>query len=402
MNDVRALVDRISAQLGPDADPRRVEAAAAEILAGSISADAAEGQRPMLEVRLAVSLLDATSRLFSTVRTHVYDKIRRIGSHLRPVVDRLALDHDLPTGGLEIMTTPITRAAPAASSSEFVALAEVLERAAEQCGADRISGFSADLERHLSRVGRRLIESLPDALQTGPRLLASLHCGSAFHGLNVDAIAAAAGLFPSDRDATALARRFTLACNASGRVPAGPDAAVTIRLHIESLLNAVTKSAETATAEELVEISGRAAAAWAQTATAMGKACAGTLCDRSGLDVVFDGLEIAGGGTVRHAPALRGILHRAAASSIQARADEEHIVLAFPRTATKPELVGGALGAMLPALGSLRPRFLHLYVGATAGETVDLGELLGRVTCRDAAPWVGPVSGQVPPGFFAV
>ena len=392
MPDIRDVVDQLVARMGPGASPEEVEAAAARILSSS----AGESNAVRVDAVLGISLMDCSSRLFSTVRTHVYDKIRRIGSHLDASFRNLAVESGLDPGEAMLATTPLAYAAPVASVSDFLALADDLEEAAIQCGCARIDGFSADAERHLTSAARRVLGALPDVLKSTRRVSAVLHCGSALSGLNLDAVRAASELWSSGVDTEAAARRFSLACNASHDIPASPDAALRMLVTVSPLLHSVAAAADGATADEMFEIAARTFMPLSASAGAVGKQCAEALSRRSGLEVVFDGIELAADTDPSwHRAALPSLLH--VSSSARARPAGKHSLVGLPEGTSTEPITGAAANALLPALQSTHPAYLHLFIGRNIGGLIDLGPTIGRAAVSGAPSSFGLERGQIPP-----
>jgi len=353
VQDIRELVERIEAELGPDADPRDIEAMAAQMMASSVE--------PVLQGTLFVSLADCSSRLLSTVRSHAYDKIRRIASHVQPLLESAASEVGLTAGGFDIHTSPVALAAPAANASDFLALAADLETAAEQCGARAIHGFSAVAERHVSRSTHGFVDSIAGALRSTRLVHASLLCGSARHGLNPEAVAAASHLFSPEFPSG----RMSLGFNAADVVPGGPDAAFSLHLNLVPLLSGGLSDV----------LSGPSATLLGDIADA-GRRTAEILQQRSGLEVVFDGIESNG--------ITQAIMERGSPTS-RVRPAFRRRALALPAGSSDRVVMLAAVEELQNAAGSLQPFFLHVFVGGHAGDVVDLGRPFGEQIVRQAS-----------------
>jgi hypothetical protein len=352
LQDIRALVEQIEAELGPDADPRDVEAIAAQVMARPVE--------PVLQGTLLISLADCSSRLLSTVRAHAYDKIRRVASHVLPLLEHAASETGLTAGGFDIHTSPVALAAAAAGPSDFIALAADLETAAEQCGADAIHGFAAVAERHVSRSTRAFVESLPVALRSTRRLCASLHCGSIRHGLNVEAVTAASHLFAADIPFA----RLSLACNAADVVPVGPDAAFSLRLNLVPMISGHPPDLPSDHVATIVEAVANA-----------GRRGAETLHQRSGLDVVFDGIELSG--------MTQAIVARERATGGIRQAFLRRAV-ALPTGTSEAALMISAVEELQNEVSTFRPFMVHIFVGGHEGDVIDLGRPFGKQIVRRA------------------
>jgi hypothetical protein len=74
------------------------------------------------------------------------------------------------------------------SSSQLVAVARVLDEAAEAVDVDFIGGFTALVEKGIARGDMALLEAIPHALAETQRVCASVNVASTKAGINMDAV----------------------------------------------------------------------------------------------------------------------------------------------------------------------------------------------------------------------
>ncbi len=139
-------------------------------------------------ITLGVSLRDCSSSLPQTVRARAYDKIRRVASHHVTVAEAIEALYGVQIANKRVSVTPITLVADGLSAADFVALARTLDTAATDIGIDYLAGFSALVQRGMTRGDAAYFDALPEALAATRHICASVNCGSTRAGINADAV----------------------------------------------------------------------------------------------------------------------------------------------------------------------------------------------------------------------
>lgn len=139
-------------------------------------------------ITLGISLRDCSSSLPQTVRARIYDKIRRVGSHHVAVAEAIETLYGVQIANKRVSVTPITLVADALSAADFVGIARILDTAAADIGIDYLAGFSALVQRGMTRGDIAYFEALAEALATTRHICASVNCGSTRAGINADAV----------------------------------------------------------------------------------------------------------------------------------------------------------------------------------------------------------------------
>ena len=88
-----------------------------------------------------------------------------------------------------ISVTPAALVGSGFTKDEFIELAKSLDKAAEKAGVDILGGFTAHVEKGITKTDLAFIESIPEALAVTERLCASINVGSSQKGINMDAVA---------------------------------------------------------------------------------------------------------------------------------------------------------------------------------------------------------------------
>jgi len=175
-------------------------------------------------VTLGISLRGCQSRDAESTRRNVYDRVVRTAEHHVAAAREVERTYGVRIANKRVSITPASLIADGFSPADFVALAEVLDRAAREVGVDYLAGFSALVEKGTTPGDAALIEALPEALATTERVCASVACGSTKAGINADAVLAVARAIKgmaartAERDSIACAK-FVAFCNAVGDNP---------------------------------------------------------------------------------------------------------------------------------------------------------------------------------------
>lgn len=67
-------------------------------------------------------------------------------------------------------------------------IAKTLDKVAEEIGVNFVGGFSAMVEKGMTKGDKLLIESIPEALAQTERLCSSINVASSKAGINMDAV----------------------------------------------------------------------------------------------------------------------------------------------------------------------------------------------------------------------
>jgi uncharacterized protein (UPF0210 family) len=139
-------------------------------------------------VTLGINLLDCASHDLAKVKNKIYSKITHFSERLVPVCDRIGEKYGIPVVNKRIAVSPMAVVGAALTSSQLVDIARILNDAAQAVNVDFIGGFSALVQKGISRGDRALIEAIPQALTATDRVCASVNVASTKAGINMDAV----------------------------------------------------------------------------------------------------------------------------------------------------------------------------------------------------------------------
>ena len=148
--------------------------------------------RQHLDIRtitMGISLLDCCDAEAEVACRKIYDKICRSAEKLVATGEDIEREFGIPIVNKRISVTPMALVAGASGAESYVPFARVMDRAAETCGVDFIGGFSALVQKGMTRADERLIRSIPEALAQTRLVCSSVNVGSTRSGINMDAVA---------------------------------------------------------------------------------------------------------------------------------------------------------------------------------------------------------------------
>ena len=139
-------------------------------------------------VTLALSLRDCISEDNDRVCDNIYNKIKKYAKNLVSYADELADEYSIPIINKRISVTPIAFIGESCKNPDYVKIAKTLDFAAKEVGVNFVGGFSALVEKGITKGDELLIESIPQALAQTQRVCSSVNVASSKAGINMDAV----------------------------------------------------------------------------------------------------------------------------------------------------------------------------------------------------------------------
>ncbi|MBR2255310.1 MAG: DUF711 family protein, partial [Candidatus Methanomethylophilaceae archaeon] len=141
-------------------------------------------------ITLGISLLDCITPDLDDLCRNIFDKITAAAKDLVRVGDDIGLEFGVPVINKRISVTPISLIGAAAcrSPDDFVRIAKTLDDAAKKVGVNFIGGYSALVQKGMTKADRMLIDSIPEAMRSTERVCSSISLGSTKIGINMDAV----------------------------------------------------------------------------------------------------------------------------------------------------------------------------------------------------------------------
>ncbi len=173
---------------------------------------------------MAISLRDCAAEDCDEVCEKIYNKITKYAGNLVEYANELENDYSIPIINKRIAVTPVSIVGESCKNPDYVKIAKTLDKAALDVGVNFVGGFSALVEKGLTRGDELLIESIPEALAQTERLCSSVNLASSKAGINMDAVLKMAEIIKQsaeltkDRDCIGAAK-LVVFCNSAGDNP---------------------------------------------------------------------------------------------------------------------------------------------------------------------------------------
>ncbi|AIL33084.1 PFL family protein [Basilea psittacipulmonis] len=139
-------------------------------------------------ITIGIDLHDCIHPDIDVLNKNIYEKITTIGKDLVPVAQYISAKYGVPIVNQRISVTPIAQIAAATNAESYVSIAETLDRAAKAIGVSFIGGFSALVQKGMSKADEILIRSIPEAMKKTDIVCSSVNIGSTRAGINMDAV----------------------------------------------------------------------------------------------------------------------------------------------------------------------------------------------------------------------
>lgn len=148
-------------------------------------------EKENLDVRtitMGINLLDCSDSDSTMFCKKIYDKITTKARNLVKVGQELEKEFGIPIVNKRISVTPIAIAASNFQEEDFVKIAHALDDAAKEVGVNFIGGFTALVQKGMTKSDERLINAIPQALSETERVCSSINVGSTKTGIDMDAV----------------------------------------------------------------------------------------------------------------------------------------------------------------------------------------------------------------------
>ena len=139
-------------------------------------------------ITMGISLYDCVSDDPDRLCQKIYDKITKTAEHLVKTGCDIEKDYGIPIVNKRVSVTPISLVGGDASPETYLRIAKTLQKAADTVGINFIGGFSALVQKGMTKGARALISVIPEALAETELVCSSVNVASTKAGINMDAI----------------------------------------------------------------------------------------------------------------------------------------------------------------------------------------------------------------------
>ena len=169
-------------------------------------------------VTMGISLRDCVRPTTNGLCEAIYNKIVTKADNLVHIAGELEKEYGIPIINKRISVTPIALLADSLDEDNLTEVAKTLDKAAKEVGVNFIGGFSALVQKGITKGDKRLVDSIPEALAATERVCASVNVASSRAGINMDAVAVMGQIikqtaqFTADQDGLGCAK-LVVFCN---------------------------------------------------------------------------------------------------------------------------------------------------------------------------------------------
>ena len=139
-------------------------------------------------ITMGISLLSCCDPDPKRACEKIYDKITRYAEKLVKTGEDIEREFGIPIVNKRISVTPMALVAGASDAEDYVPFAVTMDRAAKTCGVNFIGGYSALVQKGMTKADEKLIRSIPEALASTDFVCSSVNVGSTRAGINMDAV----------------------------------------------------------------------------------------------------------------------------------------------------------------------------------------------------------------------
>lgn len=139
-------------------------------------------------VTLGISLRDCHDRNLEVAKQKIYDKILKYGKNHVKLAKEVESQFGISIANKRISVTPVSIPFDSLKQDEFIEIAKILDKAAEEIGVDYLAGYSALVQKGMTNGELELIRSIPEALSQTKRVCSSVNVASTKAGINMDAV----------------------------------------------------------------------------------------------------------------------------------------------------------------------------------------------------------------------
>ena len=140
-------------------------------------------------ITMGISLLDCVSEDENRLCEKIYDKITTKAADLVKTGCAIEKDYGIPIVNKRVSVTPVSLIGGGISPEGYLKVAHTLERAAMEIGINFIGGFSALVQKGMTKGAENLISIIPEALAETSIVCSSVNVASTKAGINMDAVA---------------------------------------------------------------------------------------------------------------------------------------------------------------------------------------------------------------------
>ncbi len=147
-----------------------------------------EEQLDVRTVTLGINLQECASYDVNHLCQKIHNKIMSKAGQLVQVCDQISQKYGIPIVNKRLAISPITWLMEGHHEQAYLQVARQLDKSAKAVGVDLLGGFTALVQKGMTKGERMYFNVLPEVLAGTERICASVNAASTRAGINVDAI----------------------------------------------------------------------------------------------------------------------------------------------------------------------------------------------------------------------
>lgn len=140
-------------------------------------------------ITMGISLFDCVSDDEGRLCDNVYEKITRCAADLVKTGCEIEKKYGIPIVNKRVSVTPVSLIGGNATPEDYLKIAHTLQRAADTLGINFLGGFSALVQKGMTKGADAMISIIPEALAETQNICSSVNVASTKAGINMDAVA---------------------------------------------------------------------------------------------------------------------------------------------------------------------------------------------------------------------
>lgn len=139
-------------------------------------------------ITMGISLIDCAAGTAAQTCENIYNKITTYAKDLVKTGNDIEKEYGIPIINKRVSVTPISQVGGLNTKEDYVLAAKTLDRAAQTLGINFIGGFSALVQKGMTKKELAYFEAVPEAISTTERVCSSVNVGSTKSGIDMDAV----------------------------------------------------------------------------------------------------------------------------------------------------------------------------------------------------------------------
>lgn len=139
-------------------------------------------------ITMGISLLDCADGTAEKTCENIYNKITSYAKNLVSVGEEIEREYGIPIINKRISVTPISQVGGLKTKEDYILAAKTLDKAAKTLGINFIGGFSALVQKGMTKKDLAFFEAVPEAIAFTERVCSSVNVGSTRAGIDMDAV----------------------------------------------------------------------------------------------------------------------------------------------------------------------------------------------------------------------